>query len=101
MTAPEHMTGSSLQDASMAGDWTLDPASSSVGLKSKSMWGLVSVKGVFRQVSGQGSISPTGEVAGTITVASASIDTKVKKRDDHLRSSDLFDSDAYPDITFT
>ncbi len=37
----------------------------------------------------------------TITVAAASIDTKNAKRDKHLRSGDFFDSDNYPDITFT
>ena len=65
------------------------------------MWGLAPVKGVFRQASGQGTVSPAGDVSGTITVGAASIDTKNKKRDTHLRSADFFDSDTYPDITFT
>jgi polyisoprenoid-binding protein YceI len=34
-------------------------------------------------------------------VSAASIDTKMKKRDTHLRSADFFDSDTYPDITVT
>jgi polyisoprenoid-binding protein YceI len=33
-------------------------------------------------------------------VAAGSIDTKVKKRDDHLRSAELFDVDSHPHITF-
>ena len=90
-----------LKDAALTGNWTLDPSKSTVGLRSKSMWGLVPVKGVFRQVSGQGTVSPAGDVAGTVTVSAASIDTKVNKRDTHLRSADFFDSDTYPDITFT
>lgn len=64
------------------------------------MWGLVSVKGFFGDVSGEGSVSPTGDVSGMITVGAASIDTKMKKRDAHLRSADFFDSDTYPDIVF-
>ena len=90
-----------LKDAALTGTWTLDPSKSTVGLRSKSMWGLAPVKGVFRQVSGQGTVSPTGDVSGTVTVSAASIDTKNKKRDTHLRSDDFFDSDTYPDITFT
>ena len=90
-----------LKDAALTGNWTLDPSKSTVGLRSKSMWGLVPVKGVFRQVSGQGTVSPAGDVTGTVTVSAASIDTKVNKRDTHLRSADFFDSDTYPDITFT
>jgi polyisoprenoid-binding protein YceI len=90
-----------LADAALAGNWTLDASRSTVSLRSKSMWGLVPVKGVFRQASGQGTVSPAGDVSGTVTVSAASIDTKNKKRDTHLRSADFFDSDTYPDITFT
>ena len=70
-----------LKDAALTGTWTLDASKSTVGLRSKSMWGMVSVKGVFRQASGQGTVSPAGDVSGTITVSAASIDTKNKKRD--------------------
>ena len=90
-----------LKDAALTGNWTLDASRSTVGLRSKSMWGLVSVKGVFRQASGQGTVSPAGDVSGAMTVSAASIDTKNKKRDIHLRSADFFESDKYPDITFT
>ena len=34
-------------------------------------------------------------------MAAASIDTKITRRDRHLRSADFFDSGNYPDITFT
>jgi len=58
-------------------------------------------EGVFRQVSGNGTVSPDGEVSGTVTVAAASIDTSNTRRDTHLRSADFFDSGNHPDITFT
>ena len=64
------------------------------------MWGLVPVNGIFREVSGNGTVFPDGQVSGTITVATASIDTKNTRRDTHLRSADFFDSANYPDITF-
>jgi polyisoprenoid-binding protein YceI len=97
MTAPELQA--LLQDATLAGNWTLDASKSTVGLKSKSIWGLVPVKGVFHDVTGSGTVSPAGEVNGTVSVAAASIDTKNKKRDAHLRSGDFFDVEKYPDIT--
>jgi polyisoprenoid-binding protein YceI len=90
-----------LRDGKLAGSWTLDGAKSEIGLKSKSMWGLVPVKGVFREVTGSGTVSAAGDVAGTITVAAASVDTKMKKRDEHLRSAEFFDVANTPDITFT
>jgi polyisoprenoid-binding protein YceI len=89
-----------LSDGSLAGKWLLDGAHSTVGLRSKSVWGLVPVKGKFAQVSGEGVISPAGVVTGSIRLASASIDTKNKKRDAHLRSADFFNSDVHPEITF-
>jgi polyisoprenoid-binding protein YceI len=89
-----------LMDGALAGEWVLDPRKSSIRLKSRSIWGLVPVNGVFREVSGNGSVSPDGEVSGTVTVAAASIDTKNTRRDTHLRSADFFDSGSHPDITF-
>ena len=98
MTAPVQAL---LADGALAGEWALDPGTSSIRLKSRSIWGLVPVNGVFREVSGNGSVNPDGRVSGTITVAAASIDTKNTRRDTHLRSADFFDSDSHPDITFT
>lgn len=89
-----------LRDGKLAGAWALDAARSEIGLQSKSMWGLLAVKGVFREVTGSGTVSAAGDVTGTITVAAGSIDTKVKKRDEHLRSAHFFDVASTPDITF-
>jgi polyisoprenoid-binding protein YceI len=90
-----------LQDAALAGEWFLDGSRSTVSLKNRSIWGLARVNGVFHQVTGTGTVSPTGEVNGALTVGAASFDTKNTKRDKHLRSPDFFNSDNYPDITFT
>ncbi len=90
-----------LNDGKLAGEWALDPIKSSIGLKSRSMWGLTPVNGVFRRVSGNGTVCADGAVSGTVTVAAASIETKNARRDTHLRSADFFDSGNNPDITFT
>jgi polyisoprenoid-binding protein YceI len=89
-----------LADGSMAGTWTLDPARSSASLRSKSVWGLVAVKGVFRDLEGAGTISPSGEVTGHLSLSTSSLETKIAKRDAHLRSDDFFSSEKYPAITF-
>ena len=89
-----------LKDGALTGEWVLDPRKSSIRLKSRSMGGLVRVNGVFREVSGNGSVSADGEVGGAVTVAAASIDTKNTRRDTHLRSADFFDCGNNPDITF-
>jgi polyisoprenoid-binding protein YceI len=83
----------------LSGDWVLDPRSSSIRLKSKVM-GLIPVNGVFREITGAGTVRPDGEISGTLTVAAASIDTGNTRRDIHLRSPDFFDSGNHPDITF-
>jgi polyisoprenoid-binding protein YceI len=89
-----------LDAGALAGDWVLDPPKSSIRLKSRSMWGLARVDGVFREVSGKGTVSADGAISGTVMVAAASIDTQNNRRDTHLRSADFFDSSNNPDIVF-
>ena len=97
---PGQPTGQALRallaDGTLAGDWVLDARRSSVRLKSRSVWGLAPVNGVFREVSGSGAISKDGSASGTLTVAAASIDTGNIQRDTHLRSADFFDSANHP-----
>jgi polyisoprenoid-binding protein YceI len=90
-----------IQDGTFAGSWTLDPARSEILLESRHTWGLRPVRGVFRQVTGHGTVDAAGQVTGTITVAAGSIDTKSTMRDKDLRSAKLFDIANHPDITYT
>jgi len=90
-----------VRDGTLAGSWTLDAARSEVRLESRHTWGLLPVRGVFRQVAGHGTVTPDGQVTGALTIAAGSIDTKSKARDKDLRSAKLFDVASYPDITYT
>jgi polyisoprenoid-binding protein YceI len=83
-----------------AGRWDVDPAQSRVGFTAKTMWGLATVKGHFHRYTGSLEVDEHGS-RGTLEIESASLDTKLGKRDNHLRSADFFASDAHPNVTFT
>src|SRR5690348_16535291 len=105
MTPQGQQTGSALQalvqDGTLTGTWTLDPARSQVLLETRHTWGLLPLHGVFREVTGNGTVTAAGQVTGTVTVAAASIDTQSKMRDKDLRSVKVFDTANHPDITYT
>ncbi|MCD7443043.1 YceI family protein [Streptomyces lincolnensis] len=82
------------------GTWQLDRTASTVALRHKTMWGLVTVKGAFSTFDGQGEVRSDGSAVGTLTLDVASLDTKNAKRDTHLRGADFFDADHHPQITF-
>src|SRR5919199_492958 len=89
-----------LKEGALAGAWIMDPHRSSVRLKAWHLGSLGQVNGVFHDLSGHVTISPQGEVRGTVTVAAASIDTNNARRDAHLRSNSFLDSDNYPSIIY-
>ncbi|WP_406369520.1 YceI family protein [Streptomyces sp. NBC_00647] len=82
------------------GLWQLDPARSTVAIAHRTMWGLVTVKGVFGSVTGEGEIRTDGTAHGVVSVDATSLDTKNAKRDEHLRGSDFFDTGNHPTISF-
>jgi polyisoprenoid-binding protein YceI len=95
MTNVQELLGS----AESIGVWNLVPDRSTIAFKTKSMYGLVPVKGRFHEISGDGQITDPGTIFGRIDIKAASLDTKVSLRDKHLRSADFFDVEKYPDIS--
>lgn len=89
-----------LAGGGLAGAWTLDSARSQVILHTRHTWGLRPLRGVFRQVSGHGTVTEAGDVSGAITIGAESVDTKNPQRDKHLRSADFFDVANHPEFTF-
>ena len=88
-----------LIEPTAVGSWNLIPDRSSVRFISKTLWGLVPVKGRFTEVTGSGTVSAEGTVSGRLDIRASSISTGIGKRDHHLRAEEFFDTDKFPAIT--
>jgi len=81
--------------------WNIDAAHSAAQFQVKHLM-ISNVRGEFGKMSG--TISFDGKnissVKAEAVIEVASINTREKKRDDHLRSADFFDAATYPTITF-
>jgi polyisoprenoid-binding protein YceI len=86
-------------DPASSGTWTLVPEQSTIVVKSKSFFGLATVKVPFTEFSGEGQIAVPQTVSGRLTIKAASIRTGIRRRDNHLRSAEFFDVEKFPDIT--
>lgn len=83
------------------GTWALDPAHTGVQFKVRHL--MVSyVRGDLEKVSGTivYDEQDVSRSSADITIDAASINTRVEKRDRHLRSPDFLDIEKYPVITF-
>lgn len=81
--------------------WTLDPTHTLVEFSAKHMM-ITTVKGRFADVAGTIVVDPASPDRSTTEarIATASIDTGVDQRDQHLRSADFLDVEGHPEITF-
>ncbi|HET9886301.1 MAG TPA: YceI family protein [bacterium] len=81
--------------------YIVDPAHSEVGFNVRHL--VSKVPGRFDEYDGTIAMDPAA-VESTMkinaTIKTASINTGVEKRDDHLRSADFFEAEKYPQITF-
>lgn len=80
------------------GRWRLDPTRTELAFHSPTLWGLAHVKGVFAEMQGSAEAVADGNVTGRLSIAAASVNTGIGRRDTHLRSADFFDVERYPQI---
>ena len=82
------------------GTWTIDPTHTAIEFEAKHLM-IAKVKGRFADFDGTLTIAddPT-QSSVSVTIKSASIDTRTEQRDDHLRSPDFLEVDRYPEIAF-
>src|SRR3954447_3603263 len=81
-----------------AGAWRLDPARSGVEFHVRHFYGLMTVKGEFADYDGTLQLGATPAVE--LTIQAGSLNTKMAKRDEHLRSGDFFDVEHHPQVRF-
>lgn len=81
--------------------WTVDAAHSNVEFSVRHLM-ISTVKGRFGGVAGSVVIDEAhpGKSSLDITIDVSTIDTREAQRDAHLRSSDFFDAETFPSMTF-
>ena len=86
---------------STAETWSIDPDHSSIGFTVRHMM-VSNVKGTFGTFNGAAEVDEKDITRSkiSVTIDTASINTGVLKRDEHLRSADFFDMTKYPTMTY-
>lgn len=86
--------------AAAAPEWQFDPNHGEIVFKVQHVLGFVT--GIFEKYNGTVRFDPN-DLSGSsidVTIEVDSLDTRVPKRDNHLRSKDFFEVKKYPTITF-
>jgi len=81
--------------------WKNDPAHSQLGF-TVSHLGINDISGFFKDftVSVNSSKADFSDAVFTLSGKTASIDTRVEARDNHLKSADFFDVEKFPELSF-
>jgi polyisoprenoid-binding protein YceI len=95
-----HTTPTQSADATVATRWRLDPADSIAEFRVPHFWGLLTVKGRFDRFDGRLEADHAGPRRIELTIEAASVSTRNRRRDRHLRSADFFDVDRHPKVGF-
>ena len=95
------VVGVALHTLAGATTWEIDPAHTSVGFGVRHLM-VSTVRGEFTKVSGTAQADDKDYTKAKIeaTIDAASINTRVEKRDAHLKSPDFFDVAKYPTMIF-
>src|SRR5271166_481333 len=80
--------------------WQIDPNHSAAQFSVRHM-GISTVRGAFTKVSGTVTYDPADLSKTTLeaTIDASSVDTRVERRDNDLRSPNFFDVAKYPTLT--
>ncbi|MEV8066076.1 YceI family protein [Streptomyces sp. NPDC085995] len=100
-TAPEAPVAVNPDLAALTGDYTIDPAHSTLGFTARHAM-VTNVKGRFTEFTGTLHLNGADPAASTATldIAMDSIDTGSADRDGHLKSADFFKTEEFPSMTF-
>lgn len=81
--------------------FVLDQAHTNIDFSVKHMM-VANVRGTFKKFTGEVEIDEAKPENSkvSVTIDTASVDTGMDVRDNHLRSADFFDAETYPTITF-
>ncbi|WP_369193557.1 YceI family protein [Streptomyces djakartensis] len=87
--------------AALTGDYTIDPAHSTIGFTARHAM-VTNVKGSFKDFTGTLHLdgSDPSRSTASLDVVMDSIDTGNADRDGHLKSADFFKADEFPAMTF-
>lgn len=87
--------------ATLTGEYTIDPAHTTIGFTARHAM-VTNVKGKFLDFSGSLHLDGADPAASTasLDITMDSIDTGSADRDGHLKSSDFFKTDEFPNMTF-
>lgn len=90
-----------LASQARASEWTLDPDHTEIGFSVRHMM-VTDVRGAFEKYTGTITVDDKDVTKSTVAVEIdvASINTKVAKRDGHLKSPEFFDVAKFPKMTF-
>ena len=95
------MTTQNEPEAGTRSLWQFDPYHTQVEFSAKHL-GMMTVRGLFADVTATGFIDPDHPEASSadVTIQTASIRTHNPQRDNDLRASNFLEVDKYPTITF-
>jgi polyisoprenoid-binding protein YceI len=98
ITSDPTAVDSTLETTLASGAWQLDRACSSVAFHVRHFYGLMTVKGTFADFDGKLDLGATPSVE--LNIQAASLSTRHRKRDEHVRSADFFDVERHPHVRF-
>src|SRR5262249_54508354 len=81
--------------------WTIDPAHTVAGFTVRHLM-ISNVTGVFEATKGmiEYTIGDPNSVKAEVTIETKSVNTRIARRDDDLRSDNFFNAEKFPTITF-